>query len=174
MNKPRQSGIGQILCVTAAVMAPLLPADHAVANPVTTPVQVTFVDPIAISEVNALQFGLVDQNLANLESVTVATDSSVTDPADRGPQAAGSLIVTASPGQAIVIRIDEIVAGAGYSLADFRCNYNAGSDTACDGAGYSETTVASAALRVGVTLTGDGTDVAGAAAGSFDVTITYQ
>ena len=101
MNNPRKPGIGQILCVTAGLMGLLLPAGHAVANPVTTPVQVTFVDPIAISEVNALQFGFVEQNLANLESVTVAPDSSVTDPADRvegGPQAAASLIVTATPG----------------------------------------------------------------------------
>ncbi len=101
MNNPRKPGIGQILCVTAGLMGLLLPVAQADANPETTPVQVTFVDPIAISEVNALQFGLVEQNLANLESVTVATDSSATDPADRvegGPQAAGSLIVTASPG----------------------------------------------------------------------------
>ena len=177
MNKPRQPGNGQILCVTAVVMALLLPAAHAVANPATTPVRVTFVDPVAISEVNALQFGLLDQDLANLESVTVAPDNAVTDPADRvvgGPQAAASLIVTASPGRAFIILVDTVVAGAGYSLADFRCNYNAGSDTACDGTGYSETSVASGTLRVGVTLTGDGTAVAGAAVGSFDVTVTYQ
>ena len=33
----------------------------------------------------------------------------------------------------------------GYTLATFMCNYDgAGVDTACDGTGYSETTVASA------------------------------
>ncbi len=177
MNKPRQSGIGQILCVTAGVMGLLLPAAHAVANPVTTPVQVTFVDPIAISEVNALQFGLVDQNLANLESVTVAPDNAVTDPADRvegGPQAAASLIVTATPGTPITILVDEVVPGAGYSLANFRCNYNAASDSACDGPGYSETSVADGTLFVGVTLIGNGNAAAGAADGSFAVTISYQ
>ena len=95
MNKPRKPGIGQILCVTAGLMGLLLPAAQADANPETTPVQVTFVDPIAISEVNALQFGFLDQKLANLESVTVAPDSAVSDPANRvegGPQAAASLI----------------------------------------------------------------------------------
>lgn len=177
MNKPRQPGNGQILCVTVIIMALLLPAGPAVANPETTLVRVTFVDPIAISEVNALQFGFLDQKLANLESVTVAPDNAVSDPANRvegGPQAAASLIVTASPGRPIIILVDTVVPGAGYSLANFRCNYNAGSDTACDGAGYSETSVASGTLLVGVTLTGDGAAVTGAAGGSFEIIVIYQ
>ncbi len=177
MNKLRQPGNGRISCVTVAVMGLLLPAGLAAANPETVAVRVTLVDPIAISEVNALQFGSLDQNLANLESVTVAPDSAVTDPANRvegSLQAAASLTVTAIPEQAITIHVDAVVPGAGYSLTDFRCNYNAGSDAACDGAGYSETSIASGTLLVGVTLTGDGTAVAGAADGSFDVTVTYQ
>ncbi len=40
--------------------------------------------------------------------------------------------------------------------------------------GYSETSVASATLLVGVTLTGDGTAVAGAADGSFEVIVIHQ
>ncbi len=177
MNKFRQSGNGRILCVTGAVMALLLPAGLAAASTVTVPVRVTFVNPIAISEVSALQFGSIDQNLADSESVTVAPDSTVTDPADRvegGPQAAASLTVTATPGHVITIYLDAVVPGAGYSLTDFRCNYNGGSDSACDGAGYSETSVASGNLLVGATLTGDGTAVADATDGSLDVTIIYQ
>jgi len=154
-----------------------LPARLPAANPETIAVQVTFVAPIAISEANALQFGSLDQNLADLESVTVAPDSTVTDSADRvegGPQAAASLTVTATPGQAITIHIDAIVSGAGYALTDFRCNYAAGTDAVCEGAGYSGTSVASGSLLVGATLIGDGTAVAGAADGSFDITVTYQ
>ncbi len=83
MNKLRQPGNGRISCVTVAVMGLLLPAGLAAANPETVAVRVTLVDPIAITEVNALQFGSLDQNLANLESVTVAPDSAVTDPANR-------------------------------------------------------------------------------------------
>ena len=164
-------------CVTVAVMGLSLPAGVVVANPVTVPVQVTFVDPIAISETNALQFGSVDQNLASSESVTVAPDSTVTDPADRvegGPQAAASLTITATPGRAITIQVDSVDPGAGYSLTDFSCNYNSGADTACDDSGYSETSTASGTLNVGATLTGDGTATAGAADGSFDITVTYQ
>ncbi len=177
MNKLRPSGNGRILCVTGAVMALLLSAGLAAASTVTVPVRVTFVDPITISKVSALQFGSIDQNLADSESVTVAPDSTVTDPAERvegGPQAAASLTVTATPGQVITIYVDAVVSGTGYSLADFRCNYNAGSDGACDGLGYSETSVASASLLVGATLTGDGTATASAADGSLEVTVTYQ
>ena len=177
MSNLRQSGNGRLSSVTAVVVGLSFPAGLLAANPETVAVQVTFVEPIAISEANALQFGSLDQNLADLESVTVAPDSAVIDPANRiegGPQAAASLTVTATPGQAITILVESVAPGAGYSLADFRCNYNSGTDAACDGAGYSGTSVASGALLVGATLTGDGTAVAGAADGSFDVTVTYQ
>ncbi len=177
MDKLRQFGHGRMPCVTVSLMGLLLPGGFAAANPVTVPVQVTFVDPIAINEVNALQFGSIDQNLANSESVTVAPDSTVTDPADRveaGPQAAASLTLTASPGQAITIQVDSVDSGTGYSLSDFQCNYNSGTDSACDGSGYSETSVDSGTLNVGATLTGDGTATAGDADGSFDVIVTYQ
>ncbi len=159
MDKLRQSGIDRVSCVSGAVMALLLSAHLAAASTVTVPVRVTFVDPVAISKVSALQFGSIDQNLANSESVTVAPDSTVTDPADRvegGPQAAASLMVTATPGHIITIYVDSVVSGAGYSLSNFRCNYNAGSDGACDALEYSETSVASVAD------------------GSLDVTIIYQ
>ncbi len=151
--------------------------DHLMAELVNVKAEVTFVEPTEIGAVSALEFGSLDQNLADLESVTVAPDNTVTDPADRvegGPQAAASLIVTATPGTPITILVDEVVPGAGYSLANFRCNYNAASDTACDGPGYSEISVADGTLFVGVTLIGNGNAAAGAADGSFDVTISYQ
>ncbi len=163
--------------MTIAAIGLSFPAGLVAANPETVPVRVSFVDPIAISETSALQFGSVDQNLASSESVSIAPDSTVTDPAGRvegGPQAAASLTVTATPGQAITIQVDSIDPGAGYSLTDFSCNYNSGSDAACDGSGYSETSTASGTLNIGATLTGDGTATAGTADGSFDVTVTYQ
>ncbi len=138
---------------------------------------VTFVNPTGIGAVNDLQFGSLDRKLTDQESVTVAPDSTVTDSAHRvvgGSQAPASLNVTTTPGQAITILVDAVDSGAGDSLADFRCKYDAGSDTACDGLGYSEISVASGTLLVGVTLVGQGNAVAGAADGSFDVTISYQ
>ncbi len=177
MNRLRLVGNGRIPCATVAVLALSLPAGLPAANPENIAVRVTFVESIAISEANALQFGSLDQELADLESVTVAPDSAVTDPADRvegGAQAAASLTVTATPGKAITIHVESVVPGAGYSLTDFRCNYNSGTDSACDGAGYSGTSVASGTLLVGATLTGDGTTVAGVADGSFEVTVSYQ
>ena len=177
MDKRRQFDSGRVPRATVAVVVLLVPTGLLAASPETVEVQVTFVNPIAISETNALQFGSIDQNLANVESVTVAPDSTVTDPANRvegGPQAAASLTITATPGQAFTIQVDSVVPGAGYSLTDFRCNYNAGTEATCDGAGYSGTSVASGTLLVGATLTGDGTAVTGVADGSFEVTVTYQ
>ena len=183
MRKPRQPGNSRIPYV--AVMALLLPAASLAASSVTVRVQVTFVDPVGISEVGALQFGSLSQHLADQESVTVTSIGTVSDPADhvmggaktvvRGaPQAAANLTVKAAPRQSITILVDGASPGAGYSLTDFRCSYNGGSDTACDGAGYAETSVASGTLLVGATLTGDGTAAAGAADGTFEVTVTYQ
>jgi len=182
VRKPRQPGNSRIPYV--AVMALLLPAASLAASSVTVRVQVTFVEPVAFSEVSALQFGSVSQHLADQESVTVASTGTMSDPADhamggaktvvRGaPQAAAKLTVKAAPRQSITILVDGASAGAGYSLTDFRCSYNGGSDMACDGAGYTETSVASSTLLVGATLIGDSTAAAGAADGSFDVTVIY-
>ena len=182
MSNLRQSRKGLVPYV--AVMAQLLPAGSLAASSVPVRVQVTFVDPVAISEVGALQFGSLSQHLADQESVTVASIGTMSDPADyamggaktvvRGaPQAAASLTVKAAPRQSITILVDGASPGAGYSLTDFRCSYNGGSDTDCDGEGYSETSVTNGTLRVGATLMGDSTAAAGAANGSFDVTVIY-
>ncbi len=56
-------------------------------NPEPVTVEVEFVDPITITTNNALQFGLLDVNLANLETVVIAPDSSVTDAASRSSAA---------------------------------------------------------------------------------------
>jgi len=140
--------------------------------------QVTFANPTGIGAVNDLQLGIPGQPLADIDSVTVPPDSAEggtkDDTVEADPQSAAALTVNAAPGQSITILVDEVVSGDGISLADFRCNYNAGGDTACDGQGYSETSVASSTLLVGVTLTGKGSAVAGAADGRFDVTISYQ
>ena len=182
MRKPRQPGNGRIPYV--AVMALLLPVGSMAASSVTVRVQVTFVDPVAISEVNALQFGSLSQHLADQESVTVASTGTMSDPADHvmggaktvvggAPQAAATLTVKAVPRQSITILVDGASPGAGYSLTDFRCSYNGGRDTACDGEGYSETSVANGTLLVGATLTSDGTAITDAVDRTFEVTVVY-
>lgn len=147
------------------------------ANPEPVTAEVEFVDPITVTEVNALQFGMLDKNLADLETVVIAPDGTVTDAGGNvqgGTQAAADLTVTSTASQSISILVDNIVNGTGYALSSFMCTYNGGTSTACDGAGMSATSVASATLLVGATLTGDGLAAAGAANGSFDVTVTYQ
>ena len=182
MRKPRRPGNGRIPYV--AVMALLLPAGSLAASSVTVRVQVTFVDPVAISEVSALQFGSLSQHLADQESVTVASTGTASDPVDHAmggaktvvwaaPKVAANLTIKAVPRQSITILVDGASPGAGYSLTDFRCSYNGGSDTACDGEGYTETSVASGTLLVGATLTGDGTAMTGAVDGTFEVTVIY-
>ena len=44
----------------------------------------------------------------------------------------------------------------------------------CDGGGYGETSVASAVLSIGATITANDLAVPGVDNGSFDVTISYQ
>ena len=161
----------------SALLGLLLATGADAANPEPVTVEVEFVDSITITEDSELKFGLLDQNLALGETVVIATDDSVTDASSRvvgGMQTAADLTVTATASQSITILVDTIVSGAGYTLATFICKYDTGADTACDGAGYSATTVANATLKVGVTLTGDGLAVVGVANGSFDVTVSYQ
>jgi hypothetical protein len=141
--------------------------------------KVTFVNPTAIGAVNDLKFGLPGENLANVANVVVTPDSvaggTKRSSVEEVPQSAASLIVAAAPGQPLTIVVDEVVAGDGIEMADFRCNYNAGGDRPCGGSGFSETSVASSTLLVGVTLIGTSSNgLAGAADGSFDVTVSYQ
>jgi hypothetical protein len=71
--------------------------------------------------------------------------------------------------------VDNVSTATGYSLDTWMCNYNgAGSDSACDGAGYTETSATSATLLIGARLTGNGNAVLGVDNSTFDVTVTYQ
>lgn len=148
------------------------------ANPEPVTVDMTFIDPITITENNPLQFGLLDAAMGNTETVIIAPDGSVTDSNGNivgGTQAAANLAVTAEASQSITILVDNVSGATGYSLGSFQCNYNgAGSDSACDGSGYSETSVSNAILLIGATLTGNGNAVAGTDNSTFDVTVTYQ
>lgn len=163
--------LGALIVATGAVAA----------NPEPVTVEVEFVAPLTITEVNALQYGLLDENLANTETLIIGTDDSVSGtgfPARiaGGAQAAANLTVTADTGKVIEIQVGNVVNGTGYSLAAFMCSYDGGADTVCDTAPLIPgTTAASATLLVGATLTGNGAAVgAGVQNGSFDVTIVYQ
>ncbi len=148
------------------------------ANPEPVTVGMSFLDPITITEVNALQYGLLDVNLANTETIIIAPDDTVTGTGTGrivgGARAAADLTIGATSGVSINILIDNISTGTGYGLGTFICDYEAGADLTCDGAGMNVTSVTSGALRVGVTLTGDSSAIAGNQDGSFDVTVAYQ
>ena len=168
-----------LLAILGAAVLGLMPAFVAdAANPESVTVDMTFLDPVTITENNPLQFGLLDVNMSNNNKVIVAPDDSVTDSKNNvvgGTQAAADLTVTAAASQSITILVDNVSSATGYVLEIWKCNYNsAGSDSNCDGGGYSETSAASATLLIGATLKGNGNAVAGADNSTFDVTVTYQ
>jgi hypothetical protein len=140
--------------------------------------KVSFVHPAGIGEINDMQIGMSDRDLLFSARVTVPPEdwmggAKIAAVKPRMKTAA-SLSVKAPPGQAITIYVDEVNDGDGYSLIDFRCNYNAGDDAACDGAGYSDISVASGTLVVGATLIAKDNGISGPGSGSFDITVSYQ
>lgn len=152
-----------------------------VASAATEPVvaEVQFVNPVSLAENFALRFGKIDEAFANLETITIAPDSTVSGDTGRiagGTQGAADITVTADTSVGITILVDNVSSNTGYALATFICNYDGGSDTACDGSGYSTTSSSSATapLLIGATITGDGNAGVGTFNGSFDVTVLYQ
>jgi hypothetical protein len=169
-----------IAALAGAAMVGLVGVGAYAANPEPVEVEVQFVAPITISEVSALRFGLVDLNMANGESLTIATDGTVSGDTGRllnNDQGAADLTVGATAGELIDIVVGNINDGTYYTLSAFECNYNGnGASTDCEaGGGQTETSVASASLTIGVTMTKSGAPAAaGVDNGSFDVTVAYQ
>ncbi len=168
---------GLLAILGSALIGLMLVTGADAANPEPVTVGMDFVDPITITEDSPLQFGLLDVAMANLETVIIAPNDGLTDGGGNvlgGSQLAGDLTITATAGVTINIDVDVVSVGTGYTLGTWMCEYDVQSVTACDGAGWNVTSVATGALRVGVTLTGDGGAVAGNQDGVFDVTVTYQ
>lgn len=138
--------------------------------------EVRWVNPITLTETNALQFGLLSTAAVNNDVVSIDTASAVTDTSNLvvgGTQAAAAITVTASASNTIDIIVNNVVNGTGYALGTFVCSYDGGAETGCLST-MSVTAVASANLAIGATLTADGNDVEGQANGSFDVVVAYQ
>ncbi len=159
----------------SALLGLMLATGANAATPENVVAQVTFANPITIAEVNSLQYGTLDHNL-NTQTIIINPDSTLGGTGTAfvigAPPAAANLTIGADIGLALTILVDNIIDGTGYALTAFMCNYdNDAGDTACNS--YNPTSVASATLLIGATLTGDNLAVPGAANGSFDVTITY-
>lgn len=148
------------------------------ADVVEVDVEVAFIAPTGIGEINRMRLDSSYADLAENSQVTVTPANAMgggkATNALPETNTAASLSVRAAPGQLITIQVDDVVAADGYTLADFRCNYNSGNETPCDGAGYSEISVADGTLMVGATLIAEATGVSAPADGSFAVTISYQ
>lgn len=169
-----------LIAATGSALAGLMLAVVAnAANPEPVVVEVEWAAAITIGETNALQFGLLDSAMANTETVVIAPDSTVTDANNNvvgPPPAAATFNTTAVPSKLITILVDNIVGGTYYTLGTFMCDYDAGTDAACDGGGMTATSAAGTrVVRVGATLTKNVTPaVDGVDNGSFDLTISYQ
>jgi hypothetical protein len=145
----------------------------------TVEVGVEFVEPIAITENVRLNFGFIDVAFSNTDTMTIAPDSSLTDPGllkvGGGAATAANLTVDATAGQQMDVFVDNVTDGADYDLSAFLCSYDGGADTTCDGPALTVTSVATATLLIGATIDGTGAGAtAGNQDGSFDVTISYQ
>jgi len=142
--------------------------------------EVTFVAAITISEQGSLKFGLLDVAMANLEAVIIAPNDNLTDDDSNvisGTQEAADLTITATVGAPINILIDNVLPASpvNYDLGTWMCEYDALSAQACDSGGWNvASATAPGLLRVGVTLTGNGTGTAGTDNSTFDVTVIYQ
>ena len=167
---------GCVAVLGSALIGLMLSTSAFAANPETVTVEVEFIDPLVISTTFPLRYGLIDVNLAGGDTIQIDPDDTVTESTPRvagGTQAAAELSVTGTASRAITILVDNIVNNTGYTLGSFMCNYD-GPDGACDGLGLSETSIASATLDIGATLTGTGLAGLGVVNGAFDVTITYD
>ena len=164
-----------ILGAAAMGLIPVTVADAANPEPVTA--DMVFQDPITITEINPIQFGLLDVNMALDERVRVRPNGTTQDIDNNilgGTQAPADVTVGAQASQTINIIVENKVAGNYYDLIRFRCRYNgATSDGNCN-AGYTQTSVASATLLIGCDVRGNGSAVAGVDNGSFDITVFYQ
>jgi len=163
----------------SALIGLIFAAGAYAANPEPVVVGVEFVAPLTITETTNLEFGLVDTNLAALETIVIAPGGGVTDAAGRLigaiPRTAATFTTRAAANKAITIQVTSPSAGAFYTLGTWTCDYDGGTIGDC-GAGISETSAAGAAIvvRVGVTLTGLGGATETADDGSFELTITYD
>jgi hypothetical protein len=143
-------------------------------------VKVEFVEPITLTETQNLDFGMLSTDMVATNTLTIATDDSLTDtnglkldPA--ATQKAADITMTATASQTVSISVAETGSATGYSLGSFKCKYAAGSETACGSSDdFNVTTSASTTLTIGATLTGNGSDAAGVDDSAITVTATYD
>jgi hypothetical protein len=166
---------GALVSLLAGLITPW--GDLYAAGLATVAAEVRFVSPITVTTSNNLQYGPIPTAIADLETITIATNSAVTDSNNRvsGGIQAARLTVDATATQAMTITANTVTNGTGYTLDSFQCGYSGAVVGACDGDGLSvASSTDSATLLIGATLTGNGLDVGGDANGSFDVTVSYH
>ncbi len=166
----------------SALMGLTLTIGANAANPEQVDVNVTFIAPIAILEVSALRFGLLDVAMATSSTVTMNTDDtfseSVANTVVGGIQSAAELTITVADTTGISILVDNVAAATYYTLGTWLCSYQSAADVACDVA-YPVTSSGGSSsgdtLEIGAVLTKNSTPATAVADNTtFDVTVIYQ
>lgn len=168
----------KLLALGLAVVTVILPLSSAIAAVQSLTSSAEFIAPVALSAPVNLRFGLIDEAFTTGETIIIAPDGTETGTATSrfagGTRGAGSVTVTATASQTLTIVVDNIGSPTGYAIDTWLCAYNAGSATACDGGGMTATSIASASLTIGATMTGNGSAAVGADNVTFDITVLYQ
>ncbi len=152
-------------------------------NPEEVAVVVTFIAPIAIAEVSALRFGLLDVAMATSSTVTMNTDDTYSESTAGtvigGTQTAAQVTITVADSTPITILVNNIGSGTYYTLSAFMCSYQSAAAVACSASAYDVTSTATSSttgdiVEIGATLLTAGSALAVTDDTTFDVTVTYQ
>ena len=175
----RYIGLGALVKLLLLTIYLLLNSQTAFAGKKTMTSQVTFLTDFVVTEVNPLQFGLLDYSMANNTTITIDTNDVATGATTNivgGSQKAAEIALDSIPNQSINIEVDNIVSGTYYTLKDPMCSYESSTEAACDKHGEDYTSVANGTIKIGFTLRKNNHTASPPAAdnGSFDVIITYN
>lgn len=158
----------------ALIVALLLLCGHGQASQQAITAAIGFDLPITVDKNNDISFGLVKAKQSGNYIITPTGDVSVSDGGVwvGGSAQASNMIITGSTTQEVDITVQNYVADSGVTPSDAMCIYDEGTAAAC-ALTNQEPPGTGTILRIGVTVTVDGTQEAGtSAAPSFDVVVT--
>lgn len=176
MKAPKSA---RIALLTAASL--IVGATTAYAATATVTSSIRFLTHITITQVTAPNFGNVSTGVVDdytLSTAGVVTAAGGAAHLEGGTTAAGDYTVVASTAQGINIYASGYTASGGTTPSAATCKYDAGVETSCAAVGTPlaiGSPLASASLKVGLTVHADGTDADGSTkTPSFTLNVVYQ
>ena len=138
-----------------------------------------FVTPLALSSTQDLYFGTHTTDISTTATIAVSISGVITA-SDTGAYlndagTNGVVEVIGESGLDVTISVSENVAADFYTMDTFTCKYDSGTETACSGAGYTQTLGASGSeILIGATANMNAAPTSGTDSGSVTVTVTYN